>query len=410
MKYRQLLLLVSFFAILGTTSALAQKNKIDQLEAKRIEIKNQIKQINALLFQNQSKQKSQTTLIEDLNYKLSVRRNLIKVTNQQANLINREIAVNQKKISGLRDELVILKDNYAKTILNTYKNKSSQSRVMFLLSSNNFRQAYKRLQYMNQYSKYQKQQGENIKEKALKLQNLNLELGKQKAAKDKLIAENREVQKALEVDMKQHETIMASIKKDLNKYAAQIKEKQQEAREVDREIDRIIKEAIANSNKKAGTKTTTTKASSTFALTPEAKLLAADFLSNKGKLVWPVEKGLVKVKYGVQRHPTDASLTINSSGVRIATEQNAIVRSVFKGEVLKIIIQKRGNPTVLIKHGNYISAYHNLKKISVKTGDKIVTKQEIGEVFTNSEGETLLWFSLYKNDASVDPAEWIYKM
>ncbi len=97
MKYRQLLLLVSFFAILGTTSALAQKNKIDQLEAKRIEIKNQIKQINALLFQNQSKQKSQTTLIEDLNYKLSVRRNLIKVTNQQANLINREIAVNQKK-------------------------------------------------------------------------------------------------------------------------------------------------------------------------------------------------------------------------------------------------------------------------------------------------------------------------
>ncbi len=122
MKYRQLLLLVSFFAILSTTSALAQKNKIDQLEAKRIEIKNQIKQINALLFQNQSKQKSQTTLIEDLNYKLSVRRNLIKVTNPQANLINTAIAVNQKTISGIRDELVIFKDHYAKTILHTYKN------------------------------------------------------------------------------------------------------------------------------------------------------------------------------------------------------------------------------------------------------------------------------------------------
>ncbi|QXP60711.1 murein hydrolase activator EnvC family protein [Olleya sp. HaHaR_3_96] len=410
MKQRLLLLSVICFVLLGSTSALAQKNKIDQLEAQRLEIKQQIKQINDLLFKNQSKQKSQTTLIEDLNYKLSVRRNLIKVTNQQANLINRSINVNQKKISNLREELVILKDNYAKTIRNTYKNKSSQSRVMFLLSSNDFRQAYKRLQYMNQYSKYQKEQGENIKEKALKLQNLNLKLGEQKTAKDKLIAENREVQKALEVDMKQHETVMASIKQNLNKYAAQVKEKQKEAREIDREIDKIIKEAIASSNKKANAKNKTTKSSTTFALTPEAKILAADFLSNKGKLVWPVEKGLVKVKYGIQRHPTDASLSINSTGVRIATEKDAIVRTVFKGEVLKIIVQKRGNPTVLIKHGNYITAYHNLKKISVKPGDKVVSKQEIGEVFTDSKGETLLWFSLYKNDKSVNPAEWIYKM
>lgn len=410
MKLRLLLLSITFLVLLGNTSALAQKNKIDQLEAQRLEIKNQIKQINNLLFKNQSKHKSQTSLIEDLNYKLNVRRNLIKVTNQQANLITRSINTNQKKISNLREELAILKDNYAKTIRNTYKNKSSQSRVMFLLSSNDFRQAYKRLQYMNQYSKYQKQQGENIKEKAAKLQSLNLELSNQKADKDKLIAENREVQKALEVDMKQHEQIMASIKKDLKKYTAQVKQKQKEAKAIDREIDRIIKEAIANSNKKAGKTNTNAKSSTTFALTPEAKLLAADFLSNKGKLIWPVEKGLVKVKYGIQRHPTDASLSINSRGVRIATEENAIVRTVFKGEVLKIIVQKRGNPTVLIKHGNYITAYHNLKKIYVKTGDKVATKQQIGEVFTDGTGETLLWFSLYKNNSSINPAEWIYKM
>ncbi|WP_397364254.1 murein hydrolase activator EnvC family protein [Olleya sp. R77988] len=409
MKHCQSFFLILIFVLLGSTSALAQKNKIDQLEAQRLEIKNQIKQINNLLFKNKSKQKNQTSLIEDLNYKLGVRRNLIKVTNQQANLITREINSNQKQITALREELVILKENYAKTIQTAYKNKKSQNRVMFLLSSSNFRQAYKRLEYMNQYSKYQKQQGENIKEKALELQSLNLKLGQQKTDKDKLVAENKEVQKALEVDMKQHKTVMTAIKKDLKKYNAQIKAKQRAAREIDKEIDRIIKEAIVSSNKKAG-KPTTTKTSKTFALTPEAKLLAADFLSNKGKLIWPVEKGLVKVKYGVQRHPTDASLTINSNGVRIATEENALVRAVFNGEVLKIIVQKRGNPTVLIKHGNYITAYHNLKKVSVKPGDKVVTRQEIGEVFTTSEGETLLWFSLYKNDKSVNPAEWVYKM
>ena len=395
------------FLLLGITSAQAQKNKKDQLEARRIELRNEIKKINNLLFSNQNKKKDQTALIEDLNYKLSVTNNLIKVTNQQANLLTRSINNNQKEISQLRDELTILKENYAKTIQKSYKNKSEQSRVMFLLSSDNFRQAYKRLQYMNQYAKVQKQQAEDIKVKAKKLQDLNLDLVKQKEEKDKLIAENKVIQNQLEADRKQHQSIMAEIKKDLNKYAAQIKEKQREAAKIDEEIDRIIKAEIAKSNKKAG-KTSTYK--SGFALTAEAKLIAADFISNKGKLPWPVEKGIVKLRYGKQRSPINPSVEIQSSGVRIATEKDAKVRAVFKGKVLAVMVQKKSNPVVLIQHGNYITAYGNLKTVYVKKGEQISTKQEIGEVFTDSDGQTLLKFSVYKNNASQNPAEWVYKM
>ena len=395
------------FLLLGITSAQAQNNKKDQLEARRIELRNEIKKINNLLFSNQNKKKDQTALIEDLNYKLSVTNNLIKVTNQQANLLTRSINNNQKEISQLRDELTILKENYAKTIQKSYKNKSEQSRVMFLLSSDNFRQAYKRLQYMNQYAKVQKQQAEDIKVKAKKLQDLNLDLVKQKEEKDKLIAENKVIQNQLEADRKQHQSIMAEIKKDLNKYASQIKEKQREAAKIDEEIDRIIKAEIAKSNKKAG-KTSTYK--SGFALTAEAKLVAADFLNNKGKLPWPVEKGIVKLRYGKQRSPINPSVEIQSSGVRIATEKDAKVRAVFKGKVLAVMVQKKSNPVVLIQHGNYITAYGNLKTVYVKKGEQISTKQEIGEVFTDSDGQTLLKFSVYKNNASQNPAEWVYKM
>lgn len=395
------------FLLLGITSAQAQNNKKDQLEARRIELRNEIKKINNLLFSNQNKKKDQTALIEDLNYKLSVTNNLIKVTNQQANLLTRSINNNQKEISQLRDELTILKENYAKTIQKSYKNKSEQSRVMFLLSSDNFRQAYKRLQYMNQYAKVQKQQAEDIKVKAKKLQDLNLDLVKQKEEKDKLIAENKVIQNQLEADRKQHQSIMAEIKKDLNKYAFQIKEKQREAAKIDEEIDRIIKAEIAKSNKKAG-KTSTYK--SGFALTAEAKLIAADFISNKGKLPWPVEKGIVKLRYGKQRSPINPSVEIQSSGVRIATEKDAKVRAVFKGKVLAVMVQKKSNPVVLIQHGNYITAYGNLKTVYVKKGEQISTKQEIGEVFTDSDGQTLLKFSVYKNNASQNPAEWVYKM
>lgn len=387
----------------------SQSGKQKELEARRVELRKEIQKINALVSSNRDKQKSEVTLIENLNYKVSVQRNLIKVTNQQANLLTREINNNQKQISEYRDELASLKANYAKMIERSYKNKNKQNRIMFLLSSSNFKQAYKRVQYLNQYAEFQKEQGEIIKLKTKDLQEANTLLLKQKEQKGKLIAENKQIQKDLEREMKQHEIIMQSIKSNLTKYTAEVKEKQQEADRIDREIDKIIKAEIAKSNKKAGASKTT--ASSSFALTAEAKALAKDFLGNKGKLPWPVEKGVVKVRYGDQPSPIDGSITIKSSGVRISTEKGAKVRAIFNGEVMRIIQQKRSNPVVLIKHGNYISVYYNLGKVFVQAGDKVTTKQDIGEVFTNpNNGETVLKFSIYKDNHTQNPASWIYKM
>ncbi|WP_417195717.1 murein hydrolase activator EnvC family protein [Bizionia sp.] len=394
--------------LLMSVLGFSQSKKQLELEERRQALRTEIKQINELLFKDKTKQKSQISLIEDVNYRVNVRKNLIQVTNQQANLLTREINDNQNKITELRDELETLKASYAKMIETSYKSKSEQSRVMFLLSSTNFKQAYKRVQYLNQYANYQKEQGESIKAKTAELQETNTDLLRQKADKQKLIEENRVAQRELEKELVQHRELMASITKNLTNYTAQIKKKQREADQIDREIEKIIREAIAASNKKAG-KTTT--ASSGFALTPEAAALAKDFVSNKGKLLWPVEKGVVKVRYGKQPSPLVPSVMIQSTGVRIATEKNAQVRAVFNGEVLRVISSKNGNPTLLIQHGNYITAYSNMAKIYVKKGDKVSTKQPVGEVFTNpANGETILSFSVFKETKTVNPAEWIYRM
>ena len=321
--------------------------------------------------------------------------------------MTREINANQNEISSLREQLKELKESYAAMVVKSYKSKSEQSRVMFLLSSDNFKQAYKRLQYIKQYANYQKEQGELIKVKTAKLQELNSDLLRQKQDKDKLVQENKQVKKQLEIELKEQEQLMASIRKNLNTYASQAKKKQQEIDKIDREIERLIREAIAASNKKAG-KTSTS--SNTFVLTPEAKALARNFESNKGKLPWPVEKGVVKVKYGNQPSPIDRNITIKSNGVRIATEKNAVVRAVFKGTVLAVISQKNGNPAILIQHGNYITVYKNLSKLYVEKGDEVDTKQQIGEVSTSLEGETMLWFSLYDSNKPINPAIWVYKM
>lgn len=406
MQARRFYLTVFIGCFCSSLLLFGQSEKQKKLEAQRQQVLKEMKQINALLFSKKKEEKSEITLIEDLNYKVSVRRNLIRITNEQANLLTREINANQKEISSLREQLEELKEDYAAMIVKSYKSKSEQSKIMFLLSSNDFKQAYKRLQYIKQYTNYQKEQGEAIKTKTKELQDLNIELSKRKEAKQKLIEENRLAKRELEQELKERETLMASIKSDMSKFNAQIKKKKKEAERLNREIDRLIKEAIAASNEKAGNTTSTGK----FVLTPEARRVATNFESNKGNLSWPVERGVIKGKFGKTRSLTDRSVEVNNSGVKIATERDAKVKAVFNGEVSKIVIVKNANPAIIIRHGDYLSIYNNLSQIYVKSGDKIKTGQVIGQVFTNrSSGETLLDFRIYKNNRKLNPQYWLAK-
>ncbi|WP_282134824.1 murein hydrolase activator EnvC family protein [Seonamhaeicola maritimus] len=400
--------LVFIIAILLSGSIVySQSNKQKELETRRQELRREIQKISQLRAQDKNKEKTELSQIEEYSYKISVLDNLIKVTNQQANYLNREINSNQKKITNLREELKQLKEDYAAMVVKSYKSKNEHSRIMFLLSSTDFKQAYKRLQYIKQYASHQRLQGETIKSKTLELQELNKGLLKQQEEKKKLIAENRLTQRSLEAERGLHENLMKSIRKNLSKYTAQIRQKEREAARIDREIDKIIRAAIAASNKSAGKSTTSTS----FALTPEEKVLASNFVANKGKLPWPVERGRVSSRYGRQPSTVDRTLIVDRNGVSITTEKGAKALAVFKGEVSEIIKIKNSNPMVMIRHGSYVTVYKNLSKIYVKKGDKVVVKQVIGEVFTNpADGKTILGFVLSKGLVKENPANWIYKM
>jgi septal ring factor EnvC (AmiA/AmiB activator) len=396
----------------ASSALLAQVDKQKELEELRISILNEIKQINSLLFKTQGEKKSVLTQVEDLTQRITARENLIKVTNKQANLLTRNINDNLQKMNQYRKELKVLKEDYAAMIVKSYKSKSQQSRIMFLFSSENFLQAYKRLQYMKQYSKQRKKQGESIKEKTDLLQQLNKDLIEQKKQKEILITENEAEKTKLKSERKDHELLVASLKKDEGKFAAQIRKKQKEAAAIDRQIEDLIRAAIAKSNADSGNKSTVTKTTSaSFALTPEAKVLAANFTSNKGKLVWPVEKGVVTESYGTHQHPQFLNVTTNNNGVDITTEAGAKARAVFSGEVMQIQHIKGANQAIYIRHGDYITIYRNLATVSVKKGDKVSAKQEIGTIFNNpTTGKTTLKFYIYKNADKMNPADWIYKM
>jgi len=420
-----------FIGLITISTVSAQVDKQKELEEKRQAILEEIKQINSLLFKTKKEEKSVLSQVEDLNQRIAASENLIRVTNQQANLLTRNINDNIDKISTLREELKVMKADYAEMVRKSYKSKNQQSRIMFLLSSQNFLQAYKRVQYMKQYAKFRKKQGESIKAKTEELQKLNADLIEQKKTKQKLIAENEVAKAQLTSERKDQQALVATLKKDESKFAAQIRTKQKQADEIDRQIDALIKAAIEEANRIAREKalaaekakgnttiTTTTKNTITkpakseeFALTAEDRALAASFTNNKGKLPWPVEKGMVVKSFGTHQHPQFPNVTTNSSGVEIATEDNAEVRSIFEGQVMSIQIIKGANKVVFIQHGDYISVYSNLATVSVKKGDKVSTKQTIGTVAKSAtEGRTVLKFYIYQNKTKINPADWIYRM
>ena len=394
-----------YFVLLNIVSY-SQKTQ-SQLELERKELTQQIKSINKLRSLGKAKQKSVLTKVENLNKQIEVLDRLIKVTNQQANYISREISKNEKEIEQLNIEMANLKKDYAKLIRKSYKSKLQQNRILFLLSSESFKQAYKRVQYMKQYAKYRKKQGIEIQEKKIKIEELNDVLAAQKESKKQLIADNRKAQAQLKTDRVAQKKLIAQIKRNQKKYALQIRNQQKKARAIDRQIEKLIRLAVAKANKKAGAK----KGTKTFALTAEAKVLAAKFDKNKGQLPWPVVKGSLIKRFGKQPHPVIPNIVITNSGVDIETEENIVARAIFDGEVSTVQAIKGAGKLVQIRHGNFISTYYNIEDISVKEGDRVTTKQSIGKVHTNKlTGRSILKFSIFKDTKFVNPQKWIYKL
>ncbi|UAM98237.1 peptidoglycan DD-metalloendopeptidase family protein [Polaribacter litorisediminis] len=398
-----------FLALVFLMSYASFSQTKEQLEAQRKKYRNEITRYNKLLFKEIGKKENALQDLKDINQKIQVRNKLIKTIQLEAKLLSKGIKTNERKIENLKKNLEALKTDYASMIYKSYKSKSQQSRMMFLLSSQNFYQAYKRLEYMKQYASFRKKQGEEILVQANFISKLNDSLRYQKSVKDTLIFVEKNQKDAIISDKKQQESLITTIKKKEGKYKREIKKNVREEKIVAERIDKIVREAIAKANKKVANKPKNSKKNE-FILSPEAKALAAKFELNKGKLPWPVQEGIVVRKFGKQSHPLYPGIEINGTGLHIVTSQGSDAEAIFNGEVLNILVGSGGTKNVMIRHGNYITSYNHLENAYVKKGDKITTGQKIGRIFTDKvSGKTTLIFVLLKNTYKLNPASWMLK-
>ena len=396
-------MLFLWIVLLCSNSIFSQNNR-KQLEKQKEAIQKELKEINALLFKNKKQKASTFTDIENINYKIQRKQEVIKLTNRQINLLNIELEKNKNQQVDLSKRLKEVKAAYKEMILRSYKSKSGKNKLMFVLSSESFFQAFKRTQYIKQYAAFRRNQANKIVTISDELKLINDELIERKKLKETLLTNNRLTQKSLEKEKNQANEIAFKLKSQEKKYKKNILAKQKESLKIDKQIDKLIREAIAASNK------TKTKSNS-FNLPPEAIALAKNFELNKGKLPWPVSRGVVIQRFGTQPHPVVKTAKIKSNGIVIATEKSAKVKTVFKGQVLSVLKFRGSNPTILIQHGNYITAYKNLSKVFVSKGDVIESGQVIGEVFTNkTNSQSTIQFSIFKKTTPLNPLFWILKM
>ena len=396
-------MLFLWIVLLCSNSVFSQNNR-KQLEKQKEAIQKELKEINALLFKNKKQKVSTFTDIENINYKIQRKQEVIKLTNRQINLLNIELEKNKNQQVDLSKRLKEVKAAYKEMILRSYKSKSGKNKLMFVLSSESFFQAFKRTQYIKQYAAFRRNQANKIVTISDELKLINDELIERKKLKETLLTNNRLIQKSLEQEKNQANEIAFKLKSQEKKYKKNILAKQKESLKIDKQIDKLIREAIAASNK------TKTKSNS-FNLTPEAVALAKNFELSKGKLPWPVSRGVVIQRFGTQPHPVVKTAKIKSNGIVIATEKSAKVKTVFKGRVLSVLKFRGSNPTILIQHGNYITAYKNLSKVFVSKGDMLESGQVVGEVFTNkTNSQSTIQFSIFKKTTPLNPLFWILKM
>ncbi len=407
-------------AVVLSSLFLSAQKKSDRLKSDKKKVENEIAKTQKMLASIRKNKKSSLQEVQVLRNQINNREYLITELNKEIYTLELELDLNVKLSHDLDKKLDYMKSDYSRVVYLAYKNRNALDKLTFMLAADDFAQMYRRVKYFTLFSENVKQQTELIEatKKEVDIKNEEIILAKN----DKLaVLEGKELEvRRLEVDRRAKTRATESLKKKEKELERELKKKQAKQRELDSAIKRAISEEIKAENarkaaaaKKAAAKgakaPATTTTASGFVLTPEEKVLNTSFESNKGRLPWPVERGVKISNFGKYPHPDVPSVQIENRGIDILVDAGTPVRAVFQG-VVTGVIEMMGIKVVMVRHGEYLTVYQNLSTVSVKKNDKVSTKQSIGIVAKSTvSGSHELHFEIWKGESYLNPSLWITK-
>lgn len=370
----------------------------EKLRKSRENTLKEIEYANKLLLETQGKTNESLNEINLINHRLKKRKEYVLGMEVEVNIISSLMDENMNSANLMQQEISKIKRIYGKMIYNLYRNRSLNYRIMYFLASENMNQFYKRLRTIKIYNNYLRNRRITLEELKNDLLRKNIELEKLKGEKDVLVKSARRESVTIEREMNEKRKLVLQLKKKQKEIENEIREKEKTARKLENELKKIIEEE-RRKIRATGTKEL---------LTPEEKIISSDFAKNEGRLPWPTERGVITGQYGEHQHPDYKLVTIRNEGVYISTSKGESARAIFKGVVSRVFAIPGENYTVLIKHGEYYTLYHNLVNVKVKTGQSVNMKEIIGTVFTNEKTkETILYFQVWKETEKNDPELWL---
>ncbi len=391
---KRFLLLGVFFTVVLSNLYSQSKSELEDRRKKTLE---EISYVDNLLKETAREKKESLSELKIIGRKLSLRETVINGLREEIEMMNDRISLNSLAIEMMENDMVILKQDYKKAVLNSYRSSKGNSEIGYILSARDFNQGYKRLKYLQQITKFRRQETEVIME--LKRE---IEISKKKLEDDlskisDLKSKEEQQKNLLQGEKNNKQKIVKSLSNKEQQLQRDLDEKKRIAKRIENEIAKLIEE-----EKKKRT---------IPGLSPELKLISDNFSENRGRLPWPVEKGVITSHFGVQEHPVLKYVTENNIDIEITSFGDTPVRTVFKGEVSRVFSIRGANMAVIIRHGKYLTVYLNMVDVKVKAGDKVETKQEIGKVFRDSENgdQAVLKFMVCEEKVNLDPELWISK-
>lgn len=387
--------------------AVGQTQSREALERDKQNIEREIRLINEMLQQTKRSAEVSMNQLVMLNTQITRRESLIRAISNEINQINRRIQAQTRTIEELTKELEELRASYAKMVQYAYLTRSNYQRMAFLFSSNSFNQAYMRLRYLQEYARHRQLQAEKIVKTQETLQQEIARLEEQKKQQEQLRAEQQRAMQDLGREKTEQDQTVNQLRRQEQDLMRRLREQERARQELQRNIERIIAEERRRSQEQARAEGRAVTPG-TFALTPEEQLISNNFAGNRGKLPWPVERGVITGTFGEQPHPVWRNITIVNNGIDIASVPGAKARAVFEGTVSRVITIPGAHYAVIVRHGEYLTVYSNLAQVSVKSGDKVSIRQEIGTLATDSrDGKTQLHLEIWQGNNKLNPADWI---
>jgi len=419
----------------------AQPKSREELEKQRQQLKREIEETEKLLNNNKTQTKENLLQYNLIAKKVNLQDRVIDNINKDLNMLDNSMFMISKDVRRYDLLLDTLKQEYAKSMVYAYKNRSSYDFLNFIFSAANFNDAIKRISYLKSYRTYREMQGDNIlrtqelrkkriqdlngtkdeKNEVLKVQSKEMALLEtQRREKDRVIAElkkqGKQLNKQIAAKQKQMQKVNNAIaaairlaqeearKEAMAKAAAERKRLKDEADRAAKANGADVKGATVKTGVTTPVKTAPVPKTESVLLNSENTALNTSFEKNRGSLPWPLDRGIVLMHYGSNSLPSGTIMEVTS--VTISSEIGSIVKAVFDGTVTAVK-PIEDMIVVIIQHGRYFTTYSNLSGVTVQKGQSIKTGQSLGRVAANFDGVGAIDFYISNETSNYDPEKWL---